>query len=162
CVTPPGNMVAWWPLDETTGATVVKDIIGGNDGTPQPGAVGSGGVSPTSIAGKVGKGIYFPASNSLASVPHHPSLNFGYGGFTIDAWVYSGIASQSIVKPIVEKLDTTNTFGYGFYLQGTKLKLVMANGSGPVTFLSTDVIANNAWQHVAVTVKRTKLAAIEG
>src|SRR5207249_5510113 len=63
---------------------------------------------------------------------------------------------------IVEKLDTTNTFGYGFYLQGSKLKLVMANGGAPVTFLSTDVIPNSAWHHVTVTVRRTKLAAIEG
>src|SRR5258705_9024036 len=32
CATPPPGMVSWWPLDETSGNTVV-DIKGGHNGT---------------------------------------------------------------------------------------------------------------------------------
>src|SRR6185503_2740171 len=36
CVSPPAGLVGWWPLDETTGATLVHDLAGfPNDGIPK-------------------------------------------------------------------------------------------------------------------------------
>jgi hypothetical protein len=58
CVTPPPDMVAWWPLDEQTGAPLINDIapppasVINNAGVPMPGGM----VGSYSIPGKVAGG----------------------------------------------------------------------------------------------------------
>jgi hypothetical protein len=34
-------MVAWWPMDDTTGAASLMDIISGNNATPSASPVGA-------------------------------------------------------------------------------------------------------------------------
>jgi hypothetical protein len=72
CVEPPGDMIAWWPGDNST-----DDIQGGNDGTLQSGA-GYG-------AGKVGAAFSFSAG-SYVDVPNGPAWALGSSDFTIDLW----------------------------------------------------------------------------
>lgn len=151
CATPPAGMVAWWPLDETSG-NVVHSIVGNHDGTTLPGPIGTGSLL-VATAPKVGSALFFGAAK--AEVPDDPALNFGTGDFSIDAWVRSN--QSTLLSAVVDKLDTSTPArkGYAFFVQNGRLQLVMANGTTTSTFQSNNTfVANGTWRHVAVTVRR--------
>jgi uncharacterized repeat protein (TIGR01451 family) len=157
CAAQPGNMVSWWRLDEQNGATVVTDIKGGHNGTPL--VSGSPGPVTNAQPGKVG-GSFFIGNN--VSVPDDPSLKFGTGSFSIDAWFGSG--QPALIGGIVDKLDIAAKKGYALYIQNDHLRLVMGNGTSFVTYPSIApvglVSGVSTWHHVAVTVDRTNAKAI--
>lgn len=165
CVDPPYGMVAWYPLDETLGATVVKDIIGTNDGSPQPGPVGiMGSASSGPIPGStlsflqppfmVDGSLYFWAgvNTKYVRVPNNATLNFGSGDFSIDAWVYPVLGSN-YVQPIVEKSVTTLTVcvGYRLFILNGQLNFVVMDGSN--TSVTLAPITYSQWQHVVAVRK---------
>lgn len=165
CVTPPTGMVAWYPLDEVLGATVVSDIIGTNDGTPQPGPIGvigsgtDGPVHGSTLSfivpqAKVNGSLFFYAGlvSKYVKVPNNPSLNFGTGDFSIDAWVYPVIGSN-YVQPIVDKVQTTVSYciGYRLFILNGQLNFVVMDGINVSTTLAP--IAYSQWHHIAVTRK---------
>lgn len=168
CVTPPPDMVAWYPMDEPNGATTVADIASppgstvSDVGTPKPAPVGPIGTGPTPVAGKVGAGaLYF--YGPYVEVPPSADLTFP-GDFSIDAWVRAVGCGPGILSPIVDKFDTGTNTGFSFYLDqspaGTAFLKLRINAS---TFTSTgsfpataNPLANTGpWVHVAVTVDRT-------
>ena len=156
CVDAPqlGNMVGWWPLNESTGATVVTDILAGHNGTPKPsGQIGAGN-GPSVIAGMVKGGLFFFDPNHFVQVPNEASLNFGSGDFSIDAWIKPGPVNAGKTHPIVDKLDASQKQGYALRLQDGQLQFVMGTG-GLTTYLSSNSIVAGVWQHIAVTVKRS-------
>jgi len=147
CVTPPSGMVAWWPLDETSGTTA-HDIAGyPNNGTCVN--------CPTPVSGKVDGALYF-VQNHYIEVPPQTELDFGTGNFSIDAWIKSVQCKDGILSPIVDKLDVSSNTGFFFYLDqhpaGTVFLKLNINGS---TFTSTSSFQANTWTHVAVTINRT-------
>ena len=166
CATPPSGMVAWWPLDETSGATSVRDIWGGNNGTPLPGPIGpigppANGPAPGSLApiappAAVGGSLYFYSqAKRFVQVPNVSSLNFGAGDFTIDAWVYASQVGTDVVQPIVDKLQLAGNpvggIGYRLFILNGQVHFVLLDGGtavntqAPITF--------GLWQHVAVVRK---------
>ena len=113
CAVPPAGLVAWWPLDETSGPTSA-DLANGLNGT------WTGTPAPT--AGMVGGGLRFPFNQTLPPevvVPHNAKLNLGTGDFTIDAWI-----NPTGPGTIVSKFASNK--GYQLYLD-----LVVGGGSGP-------------------------------
>jgi uncharacterized repeat protein (TIGR01451 family) len=159
CATPPAHMVAWWPLNETSG-NVVHSIVGNHDGTTLPGPIGSSGPLVAS-APKVGSALFFGAAK--AEVPDDPALNFGTGNFSVDAWVRS--YQSSLLSAVVDKLDTTGAVprGYAFFVQNGKVQLVMADGATTTTYQSSNTfVANGTWRHVAVTVRRSASGSYAG
>jgi len=161
CVRAPVDMVAWWPLDEQDGATVVEDIAvaGYHPGTPSPGGA-IGGVGPWTVGGKVGDALYFwhQHDNRFVRVPHHPDLEFDTADFSIDAWVKITQYSGTDIQPIVEKMDYIDTspeYGYRFYLESGVLSFTLASGLGTATTIQAQYpISQAVWHHVAVTVSR--------
>jgi hypothetical protein len=141
-------MISWWPLNETSGNTVV-DIKGSHNGTTTAN-IGSDPLSATSP--KVGNALLF--LNSKATVAGSP-YNFGTGNFSIDAWVRGPVGNAAL--GIVDKLDTSTAIptGFAFFIRSGTVQLVMGNGTAtPATFMSTSAFTYNSWQHVAVTVQR--------
>ena len=165
CVPPPSGMVAWYPLDEFNGATMVNDIapppssLVNNVGTTLPGPIGPilPGNGPASVPGQVSSAQFFYTGH-YNNVAPQAELDFGTGDFSIDAWIRVVNVNPTLIQPIVDKLDIPNgNIGYAFYIQDRYLKLNM-NGT---TFSSTtqvtfaNPLANTGpWYHVAVTVKR--------
>jgi uncharacterized repeat protein (TIGR01451 family) len=153
CASPPPHMVSWWPLNETSGSTVVDVASTHNNGTTSA-TIGS---DPTvDSQPKVGSALFFNSSN--ASAPGAP-YNFGTGNFSIDAWVRGGVHTFPALG-IVDKLDSTTgtPAGFAFFVGpgNNSVQLTMGNGtSSPATFMSTPTFVYNQWQHVAVTVRRT-------
>jgi hypothetical protein len=171
CVDPPPDMVAWWPLDEQTGAAAA-DIIGGHNGTTLPGPIGpivaTNGPAPANLwapvgaagGAKVGNALYFwnQSANRLVRVPDHPDLRFGTTNFSIDAWVFITQYSGTSIQPIVERMQysgTTPVAGYRFYVEDGYLKFQIAPDSPPTVHFANTQMTQGVWHHVAVTVDRS-------
>jgi hypothetical protein len=76
-------MVAWFPLEPTTG-TIAEDITAlGNDGLFGPQQTGG----PLSVPGVVGGGYLFNGQGDFIQVPPSASTDFGCKPFSIDLWV---------------------------------------------------------------------------
>lgn len=167
CVPPPPNMVAWWPLDELTGAPFANDIIGFNNmGIPQPAGIGAPG-GPSPVTGEVNGALYF--GGSYLEVAPQAELDFGAGDFSIDAWVRPVDCSHGTggnFAAIADKFDVNTNIGFSFYLDQPTLFVanlyLMINGS-PV-FMSSGTIPTQSptWSHVAVTVTRPPIGAAVG
>ena len=181
CATAPFGMVAWYPLNEQSGATAIADIhtsvnpLGPpHGGTPQPGPVGPVNPSngPAPVMGKVGPGALYFYGGRLVTVPLDPQLDFGTGDFSIDAWIRPVDVGQTVggfMQPIVDKFDPVPPAGFALYLRGdtvggpphpSRLKLTI-NGM-TISSLGTIPFANplppspsGPWTHVAATVRRS-------
>ena len=176
CVDPSSlpSMVTWWPMDEPNGSAVVNDLASvNNQGTPTPGSPLGAANAPNAVAGQVGGAIRFnpnlQPNGPHLTVPDHAELNFGTGGFSIDAWVYAppspptALFLYPIVDKLVVQLLTPNigapVQGYAFYLDnqgtpGARLRLTLADGSAAANYIGPSM-PFNTWTHVAVTVDRT-------
>jgi len=86
CVAPPAALVSWWPGDGNA-----SDITGSNSGSPL------GGTS--FVPGLVGQAFQFNGVDGRVLIPDSPSLRFGTGDLTVDAWIRapSGNNFRSIV-----------------------------------------------------------------
>jgi conserved repeat domain/conserved repeat domain len=168
CAPRPNGMVAWWPLDEANGATIIQDIQppNYNNGAPKPGPGVGAANSPSSINGMV-QGAHFFLTPSYHEFPNHSRLNFGPGSFSIDAWVRLPSRNSPTIQSFVDKLSPPPGLqtGYAFYARhsgGTtdivSLELVIANGTTVMTYVCTQPLAVNAWTHVAVTVDRSTVS----
>lgn len=159
CVPPPGNMTAWWPLDETSGTSSGEEI-NGNDG------LHVGGPSP--LAGQyVDNSLCFDGVNDYVQVPNAPQLNFGTGDFSIDAWIRT--TDTVGVKVIVDKRNevASGVIGYSLFVSSGNLAFQIADGAGSAAcapcptgssctnYGSGAFVASGNWTHVAVTVSRT-------
>jgi uncharacterized repeat protein (TIGR01451 family) len=158
CVTPPANMTAWWPLDETSGTTAA-DIAGfPNNGTHVNG--------PTPTPGKVGGALRFDGVDDHVSVLDHAELDVGTGNFTLDAWVRTQASSGVVV--LVDKRSGPTPLGYSLFLANGRLGFQMASGAGSPSCAPTPTpgvacvnyvasapsVADGQWHHVAAVVDR--------
>lgn len=156
CTPPPANMAAWWHLDETSGLTAA-DIAG----FPTNGAHVNG---PAPAAGMVAGALGFDGANDYVQVADHPSLNFGQGNLSIDAWIRT---SDSVgVKIILDKrVEAASVQGYSLFLGNGVLAFQLADGVGSAicstlptasctNYSSGAFVANGQWRHIAVTVDR--------
>lgn len=86
CIQPPEGLIAWWPLDETSGPTAM-DIVGGNDGTYVN--------APTSVIGNIAYALSFDGIDDYVDLGNDSSLDIP-GSVTILAWVkYLGVVERS-------------------------------------------------------------------
>jgi hypothetical protein len=158
CVTPPANMTAWWPLDETSGTTA-NDLAGvPNNGTHVNG--------PTPTPGMVGGALRFDGVNDQVRAADHAELDVGTGNFTLDAWVRTQASSGVVV--LVDKRSGPTPLGYSLFLANGRLGFQMANGVGSsicaptptsgvacVNYVATAPnVADGQWHHVAAVVDR--------
>jgi uncharacterized repeat protein (TIGR01451 family) len=165
CVQPPSGMVAWWPLDETSGTTVT-DIVGGFNGTALPGPIGpfagSGPVTsslwppPTFPPGMVGTSLFF-YGNRHVKVPHNTALDPGTGDFTVDAWVIYASAGQGQNLTVVKKANPPSPGWWQLIIRDTSTtsgKLRFDVWAAPFGVGPEVNITPNTWHHVAATLKR--------
>lgn len=174
CTAPPANMVAWWPLDEGSGATTA-DIAGGNTGNLVNGPVW---LTPGQVSNALG---FDGVDDYVQAVNNAP--DFGTGDFSIDAWVRTNPNSVG-AQTIVEKMDYTGGTRRGYRLSLSKpspsgthgvIQLFLADASvkrstcnadpsqTPCTGYHTKNIPklfDGGWHHIAVTVDRDQANGI--
>lgn len=165
CVQRPYAMTAWWPLDEP-GPSNAADIVGANDGTHVNG--------PAPTPGKVAGALSFDGSDDFVRVPDHPSLDFGIGDFSVDAWVRT--TDDVGVDTLVDKRTSNaiGTRGWHLYLFNGDLGFQLADRDGSNICSSDNTtssctnwvvgsggfVADGAWHHVAVTIDRDDPAGL--
>ncbi len=154
CFTPPLGMVAWWPLDETSGL-IAQDIMGGNNGLDIN--------SPIQGPGKVLNSLRFNGSTNYVRVNDAPQLNMAFSNLTLDAWVKTEAGAGGGTMMIVAKHLASPFTGYALYLKQGRLALRLGDGSSVpgVEYWSstTPFIADANWHHVAATEDRSNAAS---
>lgn len=168
CTPLPQNPVAWWPMDETGGETDAFDILNGYAANSLSGTIGAGG--PTPVVGKVDinnttlGALQFsgPSGGGYLNAGVNPAFNFAGNAFTIDAWVYTNMTTQT--EPIVDKLANQSS-GYAFSLQGNPSAafptLAVGTTSGVQVFQGPP-IAVGQWNFVAVAVSPASITFFVG
>ncbi len=154
CIPAPSDMVAWWHLDETSGATA-EDIAG----VPNTGTYFGG---PVPVPGKVAGALSFDGADDYVQVADHPELNFGSGDFSIDAWILTNDSMD--VGTIVDKRTGTNSvpLGYELYIWNGGLGFQLAAPLGNYqNFNSSAFVADGEWHHIAVTVARNDSSGLK-
>lgn len=141
CVTPPSQMVAWWP-----GNGNANDVQGGRHGTLQNGA--------GFATGFVNQGFSLDGGDDHVSVPDSPVWAFGNNPFSIDAWVK--LDTVNAENPIVAHNTGNGAQNkWGFTLRNDRLQFHINSpsiGNPGVTLQSAQIpITANTWYHVAIT-----------
>jgi len=120
----PAGQVAYWPLDEDTGAVGWDMSAHANHAQLLQ--------SPASVAGKVSNARDFNGTTQYASVANDSSLNFTTA-FTIEAWVKPNAIASSTNYNIVAKSDVGAKLGYRLILSGwgtsNRPELVLGDGT---------------------------------
>lgn len=136
----PPSIIAWW-----SGENAVGEIISGNHGSLQNGAIYG--------AGKVGRAFSFDGINDFIQVPDGPGMNLA-GDFTIEGWLYH-TANSPIGETIISKRSgDNNNVPYVVFLESDgRLAFSSRNGGAPFApVFSTTPVTTNAWAHIAVTL----------
>jgi RHS repeat-associated protein len=138
CVSPPANLVAWWPGDGNA-----SDIAGTNNGSFTNGV--------TFSQGEVAQAFSFDGTNGYVEIPHSATLNLSFG-HTVEMWVrvdayapagkYSMLISKW-VNSAEDKSLTINAAG--------KVTYYLYNSFGGVPLTSSNSLALGTWYHVAAT-----------
>ena len=141
CVTPPPDMVGWWPGDGNP-----NDIQNGNNGTLQGGA--------TFAPGEVAQAFSFNASTNSGVIVPSTSLLNPTEAITIDAWVKP--SSFPNTGPAVVRKDSNGAGTTQYSLNvgdGVSVGVVHCNIGGTASATGGSVPLNQ-WSHVACTYDR--------
>lgn len=149
CVSPPANMTAWYPLDESSGTLALETVLGAN------GVDVSG---PAHAPAKVRRGRTFSGAGQYVQANDAPGLNFGAGDLTVDAWVRTGAGTG--IQSIVEKRSVDPPQGWALYLRDGRLALRLADLTLDTEFWSPTApfVADGQWHHVAGVLRRSASA----
>jgi hypothetical protein len=162
CTVPPG-LVGWWPFEELAGAVTIKDIknIGPpNNGAPHsgPGAGSLGPNGPTPMKGPINDvqagALKFDGVDDFVEISDSPSLNFGAGDFSADFWIKAAPTPMGVI--LDKRIRVSSKYkGYHLFLAGQNPGLQIANGSVWNNYMANAIVADGAWHHAAVTVRRS-------
>jgi hypothetical protein len=148
CLTPPNNLVGWWP-----GEGNPNDIISTNNGSLQNGATAT-------AAGLNGQCFSFNGVNSYVQIPDAPALK--PTNLTIEAWVkFASLDSSGFGAPagdqyIVFKQNSHVNYFEGYDVSKTRLggkdvfRFEIGSVSGAeIEIDSTTPMTTNVWYHFA-------------
>lgn len=174
CVLAPADLVAWYPLDDASGAAV-RDLAGGdNPGRAEPGLLGEpDGAQP--VPGMVGGALSFADPAAGVTVADAANLNFGGGDFSVAAWIELGAGAVG-VQPIVDKRDAGGrdggVRGYQLFVFNGRLGAQLADaatsdnscaraGAACTNYVAAGpLLDDDRPHHVAVTVRRSDPPAL--
>lgn len=148
CMNIPSADRASWDFDELSGS-VVLDSSGSNHGSLVN--------QPIRTTSKFLGGLDFNGSHEYVSVPDHPSLDFGAGDFTIEAWIRTADTSGTIVSKRVN-YGRGHYVGYVFMINDGRLLVQLsdaANSEQNYLSSSSSVVNDMQWHHVAVAIDRS-------
>ena len=143
CVTPPSNLVSWWPMDETGGTTTI-DIADANDGTHIGG--------PIPVTGKVAGALSFNGVNQRVEISDTTGSNLDITNqITIDAWIKPTVSQ---LGGIATKFGSSPRSGYGMFFRGDQGNIVdgfIGKGNTFFRVIGSTSIPLNQYTHVAMT-----------
>lgn len=150
CVPPPSGVIAWWPLDDTSG-NLASDRVGNHAGAYVN--------NPIPAPGKVGDSLSFNGANYV-DVADSDAWAFGSNDLTIELWAsFSVPAGGGVSHP--SHIFIGNDQGpsvvpkWFFALGGGQLVFHFTPTEGSQRFLTFGSFSPNVnqWYHLAVTRK---------
>lgn len=149
CVQPPSGIIAWWPMDETSG-TNVADIVGNNPGVHVNG--------PAPAVGQVDGALRFDGVNDYVGIGDSDLWAFGSNDFTIDLWAnFDTPGGGSIGHPgdiFIGSDEGPGTQNKWFFALGGGVLNFHINGPGTGSFFLVQAPFSpnvGQWYHLAVT-----------
>lgn len=88
-------------------------------------------------------------SNNYLSCPFHSSLDLTSGNFTIEAWLFMPASISDAI--ICSNKSSSINSGWTFKVDGSRKLVFQIFGVTTSTSISTRIIRNNAWVHVAAS-----------
>jgi len=162
CAITTSNLVGYWKFDGNLGTSTLDSSGFNNNGvfygeTLNNGILGDGtctsgtGSCPKRVAGYFGNALQFDGVNDYVSVPDSNDLGLTTN-LTITAWIYPVDWGQNGMGRIADK---NNSYLFYVYNSGGLTKSLSFyywnSTSTNQAFSNNNVLAQNAWQHVAVT-----------
>ncbi|MDX1980295.1 MAG: LamG-like jellyroll fold domain-containing protein, partial [Bryobacteraceae bacterium] len=144
CAPQPAGMSAWWRFEEPAGPDF-NDAAGSINDVAQ---IGPAGIQR--VPGYVGQAVRFNTDTQRLTVPASLETQFPGDG-SIDLWVRT---LGNPLVPIVDRYDSSNNFGYQFYIQNGRLVLKLFSPGTSGTWTSNLPVPVNAWTFLAVTFSR--------
>ncbi len=150
-VAPPADLRAWFPFDER-GGTIAFELVNGANGAYVN--------APVPVAGEIGAGLSFGASENGAVAADAAALDFGTGDFTLETWIRADQGPG--VATFLDKRESGPFRGYSFFLVNGALGVQLADGVGGgfTNYTSQTQVADGAWRHLAVVVDRDDAAGL--
>jgi hypothetical protein len=155
CLPPPPGLSAWYPLDETDPGAALGEARAGR---LLPGA--------RSLAARK-RGV-LSLEGGFFEAPPNEALDVGRGDFSVSLWMRTSESGD--VKVLLDKRGhepptEAPVTGYSLYVIRGRLALQLADGEGSgickfapdtscTNYSSGHFVADGAWHHVTVTVKR--------
>ncbi|MAT39526.1 MAG: hypothetical protein CL946_07965 [Ectothiorhodospiraceae bacterium] len=149
CMTPPSDMLGWYPFDEAQGTSIATDI------TPMPHSGNYVG-NPTAISGVVDNAVQFPTELDYIQVSSSilPSPYLGTNSFSIDAWVKLD-GDQPGFHTIAYRHDGTKGFSFVRIASGVELILWDGTNYRRTSAYDQFMIPYGVWRHCAAVVERS-------
>ncbi|HEY9113055.1 MAG TPA: LamG-like jellyroll fold domain-containing protein, partial [Bacteroidales bacterium] len=146
----PGNSaspIGHWAFDETTGSVAIDSSDNNIQGTLVNGV--------TWVDGVKNNAIHLDGVNDRVECGINPTLDMGKDDFTVATWLKMDVSQVSYPTIVAKGGSSQKNAGYWFFLSNSKLYFLMGDGGSRISASSNIVnIRDNAWHHVAVTVKR--------
>lgn len=154
------GLMAWWKLDEATGASFVDASGFGNTASLVSGYYWA--PTPCHIPGKIGPGaLHLNGTDKYGSGDHlalnsYPPLNLGVSSFTLALWMRTTSTADSVLlnKYSSAGMESGYLLAVDGASNGGKPRLRISSGSGARTFKGTRKLNDGAWHHLAVVVSR--------
>ncbi len=129
---PPAGLVHWWP-----GEGAATDILGGNDGSFQGGAL-------YHSVGEVGSAFRFDGAANYVEIP---TMNLG-NTFSVEFWMYP--ISTSSLQNLVSNSASGGNYGE-LRLVGNGTSLSYWQGGSQRASTPSGSIQQNTWSHIGLT-----------
>jgi hypothetical protein len=107
------------------------------------------------ISGTCSTGLKFDGITDYAKIPHHASLDFGNGNFTIEAWVNLDV-NQTAIYPTLISNRYQSSPGYWIYFVNGRLNVYIY----PYTRQVGPDLRDNTCHHIAISRSSTFLTSI--
>lgn len=145
CYTPPEDIIAWWPLNETAG-NIANDVVNGFNGN----YIGN----PAQITGYVNGALEFNGNDDYVVTTDNPVLN-PTEQITVTAWIYPTTEvpiwdHNRVRNPIVKKIGIGDVIQNGYALEFLGNQVIFwIYQEGGFRFAPPSVyVPLNQWTHV--------------
>jgi hypothetical protein len=103
---------------------------------------------------------FFDGTGDYLTVPASTSLMLGSGDFTIEAWVYTTVATQTYGTGIIGTYDAATNGGWSLTINrstGATYGILFIHANAIQQSYTTAYLPVNTWQHIAITRSGTTL-----